>query len=153
MFQLYFFLHALEDFFDYTKFEELDIPDEYLDAEAVEQKPRVKPLTLKNVRSHESKTRDDGEPIRKVEDDLRSQASARSVLSDHKGLRQIHSARSLQQLAKQVAKRSGLPPIDEGGFLAKQEPRIVTINEDEGVRQNVRKLPSNLPYMHRNPAV
>ena len=57
-------------------------------------------------------------PRRRIDDDLQSIHSAQSVLSDVKSLRGIHSARSLQALARTAAKEMGkdlakLPPVLE----------------------------------------
>lgn len=94
----------------------------------------------------------DGDGVGAGDDDARSvasHASARSVLSNVKSLRGIHSARSLAQLAKQIKqKESGMAPIPE--FIP---PRISIVDDKKGIREEIKNQPSQLPYIHRNPAV
>ncbi len=80
---------------------------------------------------------------KEVPDDLRS--VAKSIMSE--GKMSIHSERSLNALAKRAKDKlaSELPTI--------LEPKIVTVQEDGGSRKAIKKEISNLPYMHRNPAV
>jgi hypothetical protein len=80
---------------------------------------------------------------KEIPDDLRS--VARSMMSE--GKMSIHSERSLNMLAKRAKEKlsSELPPV--------VEPKIVTTQEDGGSRMAIKKETSNLPYMHRNPAV
>lgn len=98
----------------------------------------------------------DGASKDNVDDDARSVAShmtARSVLSDVKSLRGIHSAKSLAQLAKQVntAKGGGaLAAIPEVPFIP---PRISIVDDKKGIRDEIKNQPSQLPYIHRNPAI
>ena len=96
---------------------------------------------------------------KKQDDDARSiasHASARSVLSDVKSLRGIHSARSLAQLAKQTAKEMGkngagpLAAIPEKPFIP---PKISVVDEKKGIREEIKDRASGLPYLHRNPAI
>merc|ERR1711988_1098750 len=89
---------------------------------------------------------------KKQDDDARSiasHASARSVLSDVKSLRGIHSARSLAQLAKQTAKEMGkngagpLAAIPEKPFIP---PKISVVDEKKGIREEIKDRASGLPY-------
>jgi hypothetical protein len=65
------------------------------------------------------------------------------VLRDNQKLRQIHSGASIKKILEKEAKRQLL----EGGV---PQPNIVTIQE-KGDRTAMD--PSNLPYLHRNPAI
>ena len=88
--------------------------------------------------------------------ETRSVRSAQSVLSDVKSLRGIHSARSLAQLTKQTAKEMGvnrMPVIREATTNKFKPPKIVIVDDTKGLREEIRKQPGQLPYMHRNPAV
>ncbi|KAF4129581.1 hypothetical protein GN958_ATG21076 [Phytophthora infestans] len=84
------------------------------------------------------------------DDDAMSVAS--SVLSECKSIRSVHSVRSVAAITKRVeAKLGGSTPSEAGS--TSPAPRIVTIDEEEGVRMQIKCLPSNLPYIHRNPAI
>ena len=90
--------------------------------------------------------------------ETRSVRSAQSVLSEVKSLRGIHSARSLAQLTKQTAKEMGLVAPSRMPVIQESQepfvpPKIVVHNDTEGLRDEIRKQPGQLPYMHRNPAV
>ncbi|ETM56098.1 hypothetical protein L914_00829 [Phytophthora nicotianae] len=84
------------------------------------------------------------------DDDAMSVAS--SVLSECKSIRSVHSVRSVAAITKRVEAKLGASTPSEAGSTP-PAPRIVTINEDEGVRMQIKTLPSNLPYIHRNPAI
>uniref|UniRef100_K3X411 Uncharacterized protein n=1 Tax=Globisporangium ultimum (strain ATCC 200006 / CBS 805.95 / DAOM BR144) TaxID=431595 RepID=K3X411_GLOUD len=82
------------------------------------------------------------------DDDMQSVAS--SVLSECKSIRSVHSMRSMTALTKRM----------ESKLLESQQqsdavvnPRVVTIDEEQGARMQIKTLASNLPYIHRNPAV
>lgn len=90
--------------------------------------------------------------------ETRSVRSAQSVLSEVKSLRGIHSARSLAQLTKQTAKEMGITAPNRMPVIRESSepfvpPKIVVHNDTEGLRDEIRKQPGQLPYMHRNPAV
>jgi hypothetical protein len=87
--------------------------------------------------------------------DTKSVRSAASVLSEVKSLRGIHSARSLAALTRQTAKEMGMQrmPVIQESNKAFKPPKIVVCDETAGVREEIRKQPGQLPYMHRNPAV
>ena len=92
--------------------------------------------------------------------ETRSVRSAQSVLSDVKSLRGIHSARSLAALAKQTAREMGMGEGGNGRMPTIQEskknyapPKIVIVDDTKGLRDEIKKQPGQLPYMHRNPAV
>ncbi|KAG1706474.1 hypothetical protein DVH05_001623 [Phytophthora capsici] len=85
------------------------------------------------------------------DDDAISVAS--SVLSECKSIRSVHSVRSVSAITKRVeAKLLTNGAASEAGSTL-SAPRIVTIDEDQGVRMQIKTLPSNLPYIHRNPAI
>lgn len=94
--------------------------------------------------------------------------SARTALSEGaKSLKGIHSARSLAQVMKQVEGAAGrkLPVVREAGdeqeekhdgaypFAPIKEPVVAVLDEEEGARMKKKLLPSNLPYIRRNPAL
>ena len=118
---------------------------------------------LKQKRAGSRLTRDAlaelaGESEGKKDMETRSVRSAQSVLSEVKSLRGIHSARSLAQLTKQTAKEMGVAapermPVIQESTEPFVPPKIVVINDTEGLRDEIRKQPGQLPYMHRNPAV
>ncbi|KAG7378503.1 hypothetical protein PHYPSEUDO_009979 [Phytophthora pseudosyringae] len=89
------------------------------------------------------------------DDDTMSVAS--SVLSECKSIRSVHSVRSVAAITKRVEAKlltdgpGASPPSEAGSSLP--APRIVTIDEEQGVRMQIKTLPSNLPYIHRNPAI
>jgi len=85
---------------------------------------------------------DDGD---EQEDDLISMAE--TVLS-RASMRSIHSKASTKMLINAAKNRSDAPRAVVP-FLA---PRVVIHNE-EPTRLTKKNDPSNLPYMHRNPAV
>lgn len=68
---------------------------------------------------------------------------AQEVLKDNQKLRGIHSGASIQKILQKEAKKH----LMEGGSAG---PNIVTINE-KGEKDGMD--PSNLPYLHRNPAI
>ncbi|KAL3668339.1 hypothetical protein V7S43_006430 [Phytophthora oleae] len=88
------------------------------------------------------------------DDDAMSVAS--SVLSECKSIRSVHSVRSVSAITKRVEAKllmngPASAPSEAGSALF--APRIVTIDEEQGVRMQIKTLPSNLPYIHRNPAI
>ena len=99
--------------------------------------------------------RDDGagsvaETVRSTAESIRSVGSVKSAMSDHKSLRSIHSHKSLAAIAaKQQARLDAIHEEREANGPA--GPRIVLVDDGGGARH--RDDPSNLPYMHRNPAV
>ncbi|GMF57583.1 unnamed protein product [Phytophthora fragariaefolia] len=88
------------------------------------------------------------------DDDAMSVAS--SVLSECKSIRSVHSVRSVAAITKRVEAKlltdgpSTSAPSEAGTAPV---PRIVTIDEEQGSRMQIKTLPSNLPYIHRNPAI
>ncbi|TMW57405.1 hypothetical protein Poli38472_003330 [Pythium oligandrum] len=81
------------------------------------------------------------------DDDTRTIVS--TVLSECKSIRSVHSMRSVAALTK----RAEAKLIDGAGSSTPPNPRIVTIDEEQGARMLIKTLPSNLPYIHRNPAI
>lgn len=82
------------------------------------------------------------------DDDTRSVAS--SVLSECKSIRSVHSVRSVAALTKRVEAKLG---HSESGPPPMTAPRVITIDEEQGARMQIKHNPSNLPYIHRNPAI
>jgi hypothetical protein len=79
---------------------------------------------------------------KKAENRMAQQIAA-DVLKDNPKLKGVHSKESIKKLLEKEA----LKQMQEGGY---PEPNIVRNNE----RQRVDKGdPSNLPYLHKNPAV
>lgn len=72
-----------------------------------------------------------------------TESIAASVLSE-KSIRSVHSTRSIAALTRRVQAKM------EEEYLA---PRVVVVDESDGARMNIKALPSNLPYIHRNPAI
>ncbi|TYZ62984.1 hypothetical protein PybrP1_001265 [[Pythium] brassicae (nom. inval.)] len=79
------------------------------------------------------------------DDDVMSVAS--SVLSECKSIRSVHSMRSVATLTRRMESKL----LEESSGAV--NPRVVTIDEEQGARMQIKTLPSNLPYIHRNPAV
>ncbi|OQR98235.1 hypothetical protein THRCLA_06770 [Thraustotheca clavata] len=79
------------------------------------------------------------------DDDAKSVAS--TVLSECKSIRSVHSSRSVLALTRRAEQKltTHLESIPE--------PNVVTHDEEGGMRLQNKHLTSNLPYMHRNPAV
>lgn len=84
------------------------------------------------------------------DDDVMSVAT--SVLSECKSIRSVHSVRSVAAITKRAEAKLGVSASSEAGSSA-PAPRIVTIDEAEGARSQIKTLASNLPYIHRNPAI
>lgn len=82
------------------------------------------------------------------DDDVISVAS--SVLSECKSIRSVHSVRSVAALTKRAEAK--LSDCSNNGSPI-TSPKVVTIDEEEGARMQIKHLPSNLPYIHRNPAI
>lgn len=49
--------------------------------------------------------------------------------------------------------RTSLPVVQEDHELALEQPKVVVIDEEGGTRLTVKKNPSQLPYLNRNPAI
>ncbi|KDO29744.1 hypothetical protein SPRG_04861 [Saprolegnia parasitica CBS 223.65] len=92
--------------------------------------------TLARLSARDAKDSDD-------DDDSKSVAS--TVLSECKSIRSVHSTKSVLALTKRAEQKLSLDPIPE--------PHVVTHDEESGTRLLNKHLTSNLPYMHRNPAV
>ncbi|KAJ0397924.1 hypothetical protein P43SY_006046 [Pythium insidiosum] len=109
--------------------------------EAQRLEERSAPLTAADLARLDRLAKSDGAD---PDDDARSVAS--TVLSECKSIRSVHSVRSVAALTKRA----------EAKLLAEDaplQPRVVTIDEEQGVRLQIKTLPSNLPYIHRNPAI
>ena len=119
---------------------------ESVNGDAVPQK-----LTEKALASHDSATGSAAAP--KVPDDARSIASA---LSEAKSLRSIHSTASIKSILaklRDAKARAAADGVLASGGPTVTAPRMITIDEEEGTRLTKKDNPSQLPYMHRNPAV
>ncbi|ETW07267.1 hypothetical protein H310_01830 [Aphanomyces invadans] len=89
-----------------------------------------------------------------VDDDAVSVAS--TVLSECKSIRSVHSTRSVMALARRAEDKllnGRLTTVPEGASGAVPSPHVVTHDEECGMRLQNKHLPSNLPYIHRNPAI
>ncbi|KAG7399550.1 hypothetical protein PHYBOEH_008545 [Phytophthora boehmeriae] len=86
------------------------------------------------------------------DDDVMSVAN--SVLSECKSIRSVHSVRSVAAMTKRAeAKLLGSGSATESICSTPLGPRVVTIDEEQGMRMQIKTNPSNLPYIHRNPAI
>lgn len=81
------------------------------------------------------------------DDDDDTMSVVSSVLSECKSIRSVHSMRSVAALTKRMESKL----LEESSGAV--NPRVVTIDEEQGARMQIKTLPSNLPYIHRNPAV
>ncbi|KAF0753596.1 hypothetical protein AaE_005658 [Aphanomyces astaci] len=90
-----------------------------------------------------------------IDDDAASVAS--TVLSECKSIRSVHSTRSVMALTRRAedkllsAKLASVPEGGRSGIVP--TPHVVTHDEECGMRLQNKLLPSNLPYIHRNPAI
>ncbi|CAK4779853.1 hypothetical protein LEN26_016256 [Aphanomyces euteiches] len=123
--------------------------------EAEEKKAEIKEML--KAESHERQTLnaaalfrlDGADAKRDVDDDAASVAS--TVLSECKSIRSVHSTRSVLALTRRAEDRlmNRLESVPEGI----PEPHVITHDEECGMRLQNKHLPSNLPYIHRNPAI
>ena len=139
-------------------------------AELPKSRARVQPLTMEKLKAFEGSQGGGMGGGNQVQDDARSVQSAVSMLSNNKQIRLIHSARSLQAVARQVeSARSAasaaaeerqqpfLPRLveekrQETGWAERIEDPKIVLYKSRALRKGVVD-PSNLPYMHRNPAI
>lgn len=86
--------------------------------------------------------------------------AARALLQEEEDMQAIHSTKSVAAMLKlakdkieavRVSVKPGTPPPSEPRVL--NEPKIVIHEPNEGARLNGKNEISNLPYMHRNPAI
>lgn len=84
------------------------------------------------------------------DDDDDTMSVASSVLSECKSIRSVHSMRSVAALTKRMESKLLEASSSSDGPV---NPRVVTIDEEQGARMQIKTLASNLPYIHRNPAV
>lgn len=73
--------------------------------------------------------------------------AAKGLLAESDALKGVHSAKSVAQVYKSTKEAKG------GDDKPAGEPKIVTHQNDDGARLENKNNPSNLPYIHRNPAV
>ena len=124
-------------------------------------------MSARSVRSHRSGMGDMEDDNISVADSVRSDRDvsmevAEQVLNSSRSMRKVHSTRSIRGILDRKAKArgGGLEPVDE------EEYKIPTIappvnqvydKEDQGIAGGGGKKkgvdPSNLPYLHRNPAI
>lgn len=91
----------------------------------------------------------------------KAMAEARALLQEEEDMQAVHSAKSTAALLQQAKDkietvRQGVQPpkeVDSSSPKIKNEPLIVTHEPNEGARLGDKNDISNLPYMHRNPAV
>jgi hypothetical protein len=74
-------------------------------------------------------------------------AAAKGLLAESDALKGIHSTKSIAQVYRANKDSKG------GDEKPTGEPKIVIHQEDDGARLENKNNPSNLPYIHRNPAV
>lgn len=87
--------------------------------------------------------------------------AAKALLEEDEEIQQIHSAKSVVALLKtakekikDVSNAVRPPPNPKGEIQVFNEPKIVIHDPGEGrMDEKVKNSVSNLPYMHRNPAV
>ncbi len=139
---------------------DMEVPPLKLHGESMEggkvEGDKIMKLTEKALREHEAALSNGKKAEDLNEDDLRTIATA---LSDVKSLRSIHSARSLKsiigKLRERATSKAALETVAEEKEVgaAMKPPVVVRIDEEDGTRLSKKNHPSQLPYMHRNPAV
>ncbi|GLE05956.1 hypothetical protein PINS_up015167 [Pythium insidiosum] len=119
------------------------------EAQRLEERSATAPLSAADLARLDRLSRGDGGGGGDDDDDARSVAS--TLLSECKSIRSVHSVRSVAALTK----RAEAKLLAGGGSETEPplQPRVVTIDEEQGVRLQIKTLPSNLPYIHRNPAI
>ncbi|KAJ8598421.1 hypothetical protein CTAYLR_007647 [Chrysophaeum taylorii] len=120
-------------------------------------------LTAANLKSFQQKKDDDEAQPKEAataageEEDAAS--VAQSLLDVDKALGSIHSKKSLAAVAERTKQTAEAARSSNKKLLAVDEeppmpePVVVKHCDDEGSRLEAKKAISNLPYMHRNPAV
>lgn len=78
-------------------------------------------------------------------------AAAKGILAESEALKGVHSTKSMAQVYMSNKDKDAKGEGDK--MSSKGEPKIVTIKSDDGARLENKNNPSNLPYIHRNPAV
>ena len=128
------------------------------DARAEDPAAKLGALTTANLARRGSGDDADGEFARGAENDEDVQSVASSMLSTASSLRSIHSKKSMTVLAekakaKLTAARGGASKLEAVPEEPKAAPLRVVVHNEDPMRLEKAKDPSNLPYMHRNPAV
>lgn len=77
--------------------------------------------------------------------------AAKGLLAESEALKGVHSTKSMAQVY--LANKDKDAKGDEDKSVSIGEPKVVTIKSDDGARLDNKNNPSNLPYIHRNPAV
>lgn len=83
------------------------------------------------------------------ERDMQPMLDAKAVLDNNIALQAVHSTRSVTALIKTAVENK---PSDAQPKIL-NEPRIVLHDPYENIHLKQRESVSNLPYLHRNPAV
>eukprot|EP00604_Paraphysomonas_vestita_P003069 CAMPEP_0174817910 /NCGR_PEP_ID=MMETSP1107-20130205/468_1 /TAXON_ID=36770 /ORGANISM="Paraphysomonas vestita, Strain GFlagA" /LENGTH=342 /DNA_ID=CAMNT_0016029043 /DNA_START=916 /DNA_END=1944 /DNA_ORIENTATION=- len=91
---------------------------------------------------------DDDESADEKDEESESYLAAKEILSEAGDLKGVHSTKSVASMYRQ-AKESK----DDDGHGVINQPIIIKHEPGEGSRLENKKNPSNLPYIHRNPAV
>lgn len=95
----------------------------------------------------------DADEYDEVDEDEVAREAARDVLKRDDDIKNVHSTKSAAALIKTAKdKKAGVNP-DSGPAMA--APKIVVHDPNEGTRLDgeAKNAVSNLPYMHRNPAI
>ena len=113
----------------------------YTDIET--DKARREILALRELSKGPQYTEDEYEEVDEEEVNLEA---AKDILKQNEDIKSIHSAKSASTLIKHAK---------EGAAQPKHEPIIIVHDPNEGTRLNpeAKNALSNLPYMHRNPAI
>lgn len=107
---------------------------------------------MKDVKDREASSKKDwdasttGEKKTSAEDRLASKI-AQEVLRDNPKIRQVHSGASIKKLLEKEAKKQMAIAANGGTYTGPIISRI----EEKGAKD--KHDPSNLPYLHKNPAV
>lgn len=91
---------------------------------------------------------DDEDSADEKDETSESYLAAKEILSEVGDLKGVHSTKSVASMYRQ-AKES--KDEDNNGII--NQPVIIKHDPSEGARLENKKNPSNLPYIHRNPAV
>lgn len=131
--------------------------DKIMSMEPPSARSRPAPLTESNVNAHTPALPQlDADALMET----RSHASLRSVMSNTsvKSLKQVHSTRSVRAIIEKRRKMAAMTAVDEdqvdpGPSIT--QPQVRSYHKDEqNMNDRVQdNSASNLPYLHRNPAV
>ncbi len=87
-----------------------------------------------------------------VDEEEEAREAAREVLKLNEDIKSVHSTKSAAALVKTSKDKAG---NDNGQPRVLNEPRVAVHDPNEGKRVDevAKNAISNLPYMHRNPAI